>query len=147
MSDGLHRTDPVHELVQRLQALFSVPALDGVLLEPSTVLDHRELETAGPGVDDEDPHAQPSGAVRLGSSVSRFGPGRDSHCQFRTSGRSSPWDRTWIRCSISLFFKVSRAAPEVAWSRGTRSMTSIARLNRSSWFITVMSKGVVVVPS
>src|SRR3712207_7250209 len=51
-----------------------------------------------------------------------------------------------MRCSMSLSFSHSRACPATSCSRGTRSITSIARSKRSTWLSTVMSNGVVVVP-
>ena len=65
----------------------------------------------------------------------------------RTSGRSSPVRRTHSRVLRRFATRRSRTAAALSRRPGTRSMTSIARRNRSRSFRTHMSKGVVVVPS
>src|ERR1019366_483411 len=83
---------------------------------------------------------------RVGIHVHRHG--RVSpHVQFRISGMSSPCRSMYCLCStnfsLSRCFSVIPASPVC----GRRSIVSITRWNRSRSFSTVMSNGVVMVPS
>src|SRR5262249_1904843 len=88
------------------------------------------FETARPSVEGENPHA-----------------GSPLHFQSFTSGRSSPCTSIYCLCSISLSRSHCLKWPPTQVRRGTRSTTSPARWKRSRSFSTVMSNGVVVVPS
>ena len=69
------------------------------------------------------------------------------HCQSRTSGMSSPCSTMYCLCAISRSRKACFWCAATRCNPGTRSITSIARWKRSKSFSTVMSNGVVVVPS
>src|SRR5438105_5267153 len=69
------------------------------------------------------------------------------HVQPRISGRSSMCSSTYLRWRSSARWHSSITAAAFAGLRRARFNASAARWNRLIWFSTVMSNGVVVVPS
>ena len=74
-------------------------------------------------------------------------PSADDQRQSRTSGMSCPYFLMYSLCSARFSLSCCFRAMPLAPVCGTRSMTSMTRWKRSMSLSTVMSKGVVIVPS
>ena len=96
-------------------------------------VEHRQLEAAGPGIDDKDAH--------LGQGVSRARSSRGFRGRRRRPRGCRPEPLPARQPSAGA------ARQRVSRGTGTRSITSITRWKRSRSFSMTMSNGVVVVPS